>query len=108
MWDFAGHSDEGGRHLSFTKLIRLLSPEAPVLQVQAEKKKYQAEAAERARRKAEQAKQALEAFQRMNNVQADPNAPVAPLPCLSKAHQLYTSCTSAAVRQPSISYPLVW
>ena len=44
--------------------------------VQAEKKKYQAEAAERARRKAEQAKQALEAFQRMNNVQADPNAQV--------------------------------
>ena len=44
--------------------------------MQAEKKKYQAEAAERARRKAEQAKQALEAFQRMNNVQADPNAQV--------------------------------
>lgn len=48
--------------------------------MQAEKKKYQAEAAERARRKAEQAKQALEAFQRMNNVPADPNAQVNSLP----------------------------
>ena len=58
--------------------------------LQAEKKKYQAEAAERARRKAEQAKQALEAFQRMNNVQADPNAPVTLLPCPLRAHQLCT------------------